>query len=104
MGRLLDSLVALIEAGIERIADPERERLLQQSLLRADSQLCDAHETIGDLGDRLDRVLRELGSALGVEGEPDEVLFSTAWEVRGKLLKIDELEAEVALLKERVYG
>lgn len=104
MGRLLDSLLALVEAGIERIADPERVRYLEEALRIADRRAAEFATEAGEAHDRLDRVLGEIGCALGVEGEPDQVLIDTAWEARGKLLRINDLETEVALLKERVYG
>jgi hypothetical protein len=42
---------------------------------------------------RLDRLRRDVGSALGVEGEPDSVLIQTALEWRGERAGYRELEA-----------
>lgn len=86
MGRLLDSLLALVEVGIERLADPERVRCLETALQAADRHAAEFAAEAGELQDRLDRILREVGCALGVEGESDNALINAAWEARGRLL------------------
>lgn len=104
MGRLSDSLIALVEAGIERLADPDRMRCLEEALRVSDARLGEFAAEAADAHDRLDRLRDEFGRALGVEGEPDGIMIATAWEARDRLLRIDALESELSLFKERVYG
>jgi hypothetical protein len=97
MGRLFDAAVRFIEAGIERFADPERIRCLEEALRNADRRTAEFAHEAGEASDRLERVLSEVGCALGVEGEPDAVLFAAAWEARGRT---EWLEGILELMKD----
>ena len=52
MGRLIEASISLIEALIERLSDPSRERFLEQCLSRAD-------HTIAELASENVRLERE---------------------------------------------
>lgn len=92
IGRALDALIGLIEASIERVADPERHRYLEEALRNADRVAAEFAAEAADAHDRLERVLREVGCALGVEGESDDALFHAAWAARGEHLALQTLQ------------
>lgn len=84
LGRLVDAGISLVEGLIERFADPERFHLLEEALWRSDDRLAEAYKDVSESEDRYDRLLREIGCALGVEDEGESAIIAAAWEAAGR--------------------